>query len=155
MLLRSAANISIYILSQERYTQRMALHVVLPKFHWRHCLATAAAVAAAAILSCCDVVPAGPAATNWTKALDGKGKPCEDEHHGAAKDKAKEKNTTMVDDHSGHNHTDGHDHSGHNHSTTATAPAGGSKPKSAAESATLGMVTALAAAVAIAALFVL
>jgi hypothetical protein len=103
----------------------------------------------AAILSCCDLVTAGPATTAWTKPLEGKGKVCEEEGHSAhspvqlAGGNSTKGNASMHDEH------DGHDHSGHNHSTKATAsPA--PKAKSAAGSAAAGVTGLLAAAAAVA-----
>jgi hypothetical protein len=98
----------------------------------------------AAILSCCDLVTAGPATTNWTKPLEGKGKVCEEEGHAAHTpgSNSTKGNASMHDEH------DGHDHSGHNHSTKATAgPA--PKAKSAAGSAAAGVAGLLGAAAAV------
>jgi hypothetical protein len=100
--------------------------------------------AAAAILSCCDLEPAGPANTNWTKSIAGKGKVCEKEGHGTAHTPKTAvaaltngtKNATMDDDHAGHGHA-GHDHS----NGTKAAPA-----RSGAGIASAGVVGAAAAA---------
>jgi hypothetical protein len=105
--------------------------------------------ASVAILSCCDLEPAGPANTNWTKSIAGKGKVCEKEGHGAHTPKTTDatllanatKNATMDDDHAGH------DHAGHNHGNgTKASPAPAAKARSAAGVASASVVGAAAAA---------
>lgn len=115
----------------------------------------------AAIFSCCDIVPAGPATTNWVKPLEGKGKVCEPEHdaHTPAPDASRLANGTgnstmdMDMDHAGHDHAAmGHDldHAGNASKATAPAakPAGGAKSGvSAVAAGVKGAVGAAAAAV--------
>lgn len=101
------------------------------------------------ILSCCDLVTAGPPTTNWTKALDGKGKVCEPEGHSmhgapaaaklASDTNSTKSNATMHDAH------DGHDHSGHDHSSDNSTSKAASAPKTSAAGAATGSVAVAAA----------
>lgn len=96
----------------------------------------------AGILACCDLQPAGPANTNWTKSMP-KGKVCDEEDgHGAHTPSTKLANGTMA----GHDHT-GHDHAGHDNAANATTkPGTAATAKSAAGAVSAGVLGAAAAA---------
>lgn len=83
-------------------------------------LALPPAYCAAAILKCCDLVTAGPATTNWTKALDGKGlTDCKGDDEPAPAPAASRLANSTTARPSMHEDHAGHDHSGHNHTAMA------------------------------------
>lgn len=134
-------------------TQRMGHHATANVCHCPHMRMCLLWCRHAGILACCDLQPAGPASTNWTKSMP-KGKVCdEEEGHGAHKPATKLTNGTMAngtmadDDHAGHDHA-GHDHDhDHDHAANATTkPATAATAKSAACAMSAGVLGAAAAA---------